>query len=45
MAAKQAYPDLTEPQKRELDRRIDDNEMNPDNVLTWEKIKASVRKQ
>lgn len=45
IAAEQAYPDLTEPQKRELDRRIDDYEMNPDNVLTWEEIKASVRKQ
>ena len=45
IAAEQAYPDLTEPQKRELDYRIDDYEMNPDNVLTWEEIKASIRGQ
>lgn len=45
IAAEQAYPDLTEAQKRELDYRIDDYEMNPENVLTWEEIKASVREQ
>ena len=43
IAAEQTYPDLTEPQKRELDYRIDDYEMNPDNVLTWEEIKVSVK--
>lgn len=43
IAAEQAYPDLTEEQKRELDSRIDDYEMNPDNVLTWEEIKASIK--
>ena len=43
IAAEQAYPDLTEQQKRELDSRIDDYEMNPDNVLTWEEIKASIK--
>ena len=45
IAAEQAYPDLTEVQKRELDYRIDDYEMNPDNVLTWEEIKASIKEQ
>ena len=45
IAAEQAYPDLTEAQKRELDYRIDDYEMNPHNILTWEKIKASMRGQ
>lgn len=45
IAAEQAYPDLTETQKRELDYRIDDCEMNPDNVLTWEEIKASIKRQ
>lgn len=45
IAAEQAYPDLTEPQKRELDDRIDDYEMNPDNILTWEEIKASIKRQ
>jgi putative addiction module component (TIGR02574 family) len=45
IAAEQADIDLTEPQKREIDRRIDDYEMNPDNVLTWEEIKASIKEQ
>ncbi|HAZ43300.1 MAG TPA: hypothetical protein DDW76_29540 [Cyanobacteria bacterium UBA11369] len=45
IAAEQAYPALTEQQKRELDNRIDDYEMNPDNVLTWEEIKASIKKK
>lgn len=44
IAAEQAYPDLTEEQKHEIDTRIDDYKMNPDNVLTWEEIKASIRK-
>jgi putative addiction module component (TIGR02574 family) len=43
IAADQVDPDLTESQKQELDRRIDDYEANPDNVLTWEEIKASVK--
>jgi putative addiction module component (TIGR02574 family) len=43
IAAEQAYPDLTEAQKQELDRRITDYEANPDNVMTWEEIKASIR--
>jgi putative addiction module component (TIGR02574 family) len=45
IAADQAYPNLTEPQKQELDYRIDDYETNPDNVLTWEEIKASIKRQ
>ncbi|MFP4124749.1 addiction module protein [Coleofasciculus sp.] len=43
IAAEQAYPDLTETQKRELDHRIDDYEINPDNVMTWEEIKGSIK--
>ena len=43
IAAEQAYPDLTTAQKRELDRRITDYETNPDNVMTWQEIKASIR--
>ena len=34
---------LTEDQKRELDRRIADLNANPNNVRTWEEIKALVR--
>jgi len=45
IAAEQAYPDLTEAQKRELDTRIDDYEMNPHNILTWKEIKASIKRQ
>ncbi|AFW94639.1 putative addiction module protein [Anabaena sp. 90] len=45
IAAEQAYPDLTTAQKRELDRRITDYEANPDNVMTWEEIKSSIRGQ
>ncbi len=45
IAADQAYPELTEAQKRELDARIEDSEMNPDNALTWEEVKASIKKR
>jgi putative addiction module component (TIGR02574 family) len=45
IADEQDYPDLTESQKRELDRRIDDYERNPDQVITWEEIKTSITKQ
>jgi putative addiction module component (TIGR02574 family) len=40
----QAYPELTEAQKQELDNRIKDHEINPDNTMTWEEIKASIKK-
>jgi putative addiction module component (TIGR02574 family) len=40
IAAEQAYPPLTEAQKQELDTRIEAYDSNPDNVLTWEEIKA-----
>jgi putative addiction module component (TIGR02574 family) len=43
IAAEQDYLDLTDSQKQELDRRIDDYEANPDNVLTWEDVKASIK--
>ncbi|UBF23636.1 addiction module protein [Kovacikia minuta CCNUW1] len=43
IAAEQDYLDLTDSQKQELDRRIDDYEANPDDVLTWEEVKASVK--
>ena len=41
IATEQVHPDLTEFQKQELDRRINDSEANPENVLTWEEVKAS----
>lgn len=43
IATEQDYLDLTDSQKQELDRRIDDYEANPDNVLTWEEVKASIK--
>ena len=33
---------LTEAQRRELDRRLQDHEANPDDVLPWEVVKASI---
>ena len=45
IADEQVYPDLTEAQKQELDRRIKDYEGNPDKILTWEEIKSSVKRQ
>lgn len=45
IAAEQAYTDITEAQKQELDRRNNDYEANPDNVMTWDEIKASIKKQ
>jgi putative addiction module component (TIGR02574 family) len=43
IAAEQVDPDLTEPQQREIDRRIDDYEANPDEVMTWAEVKASIK--
>lgn len=43
IAADQAYPDLTEAQKRELDRRLADDEAHPDDVIPWEVIKAEAQ--
>ncbi|MEH2162287.1 MAG: addiction module protein [Nostoc sp.] len=43
IAAEQVYPDLSDAQKQELDRRIADSDSNPDNVLTWKEIKASIK--
>lgn len=43
IAAEQAYPELTDAQKRALDDRIEDHDTNPDNVLTWEEVKASIK--
>jgi putative addiction module component (TIGR02574 family) len=43
IAAEMDPVQLTEPQKRELDRRIAELDANPQNVRTWEEIKAHVR--
>lgn len=44
IAAEQAYPDLTEEQKQELDNRIADSDANADNVMTWLLVRDSIRK-
>lgn len=45
IAAEQACPDLTKEQQQELDRRIAAYEANPNEVMTWEEIKASIKRQ
>jgi putative addiction module component (TIGR02574 family) len=44
IAEDRACADLTDMQKQELDRRIADSDNNPENVMTWEEIKASIKK-
>ncbi len=43
IAAEEACPDLTEAQKQELERRLSDDEANPNDVTPWETIKAEAR--
>lgn len=43
IAAEQVHPELTELQNQELDRRIDDSKANPENGLTWEEVKGSIK--
>ena len=40
IAAKPGRPLLTEAQRRELERRIADDDANPDDVVPWEQVKA-----
>jgi putative addiction module component (TIGR02574 family) len=44
ISEEKAHPELTEAQKQEIDNRIKDYEINPDNTMTWEEIKASIKK-
>ncbi len=39
----QAYPELTDEQKQELDRRIAESDANSDNVMTWLLVRDSIR--
>jgi putative addiction module component (TIGR02574 family) len=43
IAAHRASADLTEAQKSELDRRLADDDADPDDVVPWETIKAEAR--
>ena len=36
-------PDLSESQKRELERRIDAYKANPDGIMTRSEVKASIK--
>ena len=33
-------PDLTDAQKQELERRLADHALSPDDVVSWEEVKA-----
>ena len=43
IAADQTHPDLTEAQKKDLNRRVAELDDSPDQVLTWEEIKRGLR--
>ena len=45
ISVEQSVPDLTDDQKREIDRRISSYEANPEDVMTWDEVKASVRRR
>lgn len=45
IAADQAYPELTPEQAEELDRRSSAYDANPEDVMTWEEIKASIKRK
>jgi putative addiction module component (TIGR02574 family) len=42
IAADSSAVPLTQTQRDELDRRIADHEINPDDVVPWEEIKTSI---
>lgn len=43
IAKRNAAPPLTAAQKAELDRRVADHEAHPDDVVSWNEVKASAR--
>jgi putative addiction module component (TIGR02574 family) len=43
IAAERVYPDLNESQKREIDRRIEESDLNPEDTLTWEEVKRAIK--
>lgn len=38
-------PDLTEEQASELQRRIQDDAQHPDDVVSWDEVKAELKRQ
>jgi putative addiction module component (TIGR02574 family) len=45
IAAEQGCAELTEAQRQELDRRIASDESDPENVMTWQDIKDSIKRK
>lgn len=45
IAADSAAIPLTEAQRAELDRRIAEHEANPDDVVSWDEVRASITKR
>jgi putative addiction module component (TIGR02574 family) len=41
IVSRDAAPALTEAQKMELDRRLADHLANPDDVVSWDEVKAA----
>ena len=41
IAKRSAVPGPTDTQKAELDRRLADHEANPDDVVSWNEVKAT----
>lgn len=42
IAPESAALPLTDTQRTELDRRIDEHEANPEDVVPWEEVKAAI---
>ena len=42
IAADSAAIPLTDAQRAELDKRVADHEANPDDIVPWEEVKASI---
>jgi putative addiction module component (TIGR02574 family) len=41
--AEEPAPELTEAQKRELDRRLEEDDASPDDVVDWEDVNAEIK--
>ncbi len=41
--AAESAPELSEAQLRELDRRIAEDDANPDDVVSWEEVQAKLK--
>lgn len=42
--AEQSFPDLTEAQQRDLDRRVAELKASPEIAITWEDIKTHLKR-